>query len=349
MNKDGRLVEHSSALEKVLGYRYNIKNDSLSIAPCKIDAEANIKRKILSQTSKVFDPLNFAFPITVRGKLLMRKIWKLKVNWDEPLPEDMCNEMKRLSKDLEMLSEISFQRQALNEQVSYGLHIFSDSSMEAYGFVAYALNEEGKSAYLFSKSKFVPLGKNKEHSVPTLELWGVILAFKCIPTILEAYHNIQFQFVNVSVDAQVVLNWLLTKESKVKSKFLRNRVLEADGLKTEIISKYGLPVAYHYVNTDENTADLITKGLSYPKYLEQMKFWLEEPHWLTIDFKKWPKYPLLSLSPAQKGKICTAYASQSKKVNTGILNINKYSSLDGLLRVTSHLFKLLCKVRDCSK
>ena len=347
MAKDGRLVEHSSEEEKVLGYRYNVKSDSLNIAQCKIDPQANTKRKVLSQTSKTFDPLNFALPVTIRGKLLMRKIWKLEVGWDDPLPEEICSEMKKLSRDLEMLSEVSFPRQALNEKSAYGLHIFCDSSAEAYGFVAYAVDEEGRSKYLHSKSKLAPLNKRNEHSIPTLELMGVILALKCLPTILEAYQNIQIQFVNICVDAQVVLNWLLTKETKVKSKFLKNRVIEDDALKEEIAKKFKVPVAYHYVHTEENPADVITKGLSYSKYLEKQKFWLEGPQWLTNDFHLWPQYPLLSISSTQKGKIMTACTLQPPKVNTGIVNINKYSSFEGLLKGTAYLFKFLSKIKDC--
>ena len=285
--------------------------------------------------------------MTIRGKLLMRKIWKLEVGWDDPLPDEICSEMKKLSRDLEMLSEVTYPRQALNENKIYGLHIFCDSSAEAYGYVAYAVDEEGRSTYLHSKSKLTPLNRSKEHSIPTLELMGVILAFKCLPTILEAYQNIQIQFVNICVDAQVVLNWLLTKETKVKSKFLKNRVLEADGLKQQIINKYKLPVAYHYVHTEENPADLITKGLSYSKYLDKLKFWLEGPQWLNNDYQLWPKHTLMSISPSQKGKICTAYTSQPPKVNTGIININKYSSFEGLLKCTAYLFKFLNKIKDC--
>ena len=88
---------------------------------------------------------------------------------------------------------------------------------------------------------------------------GVILAFKCLPTILEAHSNIQFQFVNICVDAQVVLNWVITRETKVKSKFVRNRALEVDSLKNEIIKDFHLPVVYHYVNTLENPADIDNK------------------------------------------------------------------------------------------
>ena len=277
----------------------------------------------------------------------MRKIWKLNVGWDDPLPADICSEMKNLSRDLEMLSEIKFPRQALNENNSYGLHIFCDSSIEAYGFVAYAVDEEGNSTYLYSKSKLAPLNKRNEHSIPTLELLGVILAFKCLPTLLEAYQNIQLHSINICVDAQVVLNWLLTRETKVKSKFIKNRVVEVDALKTEIAKKFKVPVAYHYVHTEENPADLLTKGLSYMKFLDKKKFWLEGPQWLSNDFQLWPQYPLKSISITHKGKICTRYTTQTPKVNTGIININKYSSFEGLLKCTAYLFKFLNRIKDC--
>ena len=57
----------------MLGYRYNIKKDSLSLAPFSLD-EANTKRQVLSQISKLYDPLNFTLPVTIRGRVLMRKV-----------------------------------------------------------------------------------------------------------------------------------------------------------------------------------------------------------------------------------------------------------------------------------
>ena len=347
MAYDGRLVEHTCEEDKVLGYRYNVTQDSLSIAPCKIDSAANTKRKVLSQTSKLFDPLNFALPITVRGKILMRKIWKLEVGWDEQLPKEICDEMKRLSKDLEMLSELSFPRQTINENNSYGLHIFCDSSADSYGFVAYAVDTNNKSNFVYAKSKLAPLRKQREHSIPTLELMGVILAFKCLSSILESYQNMQIQFLNICVDAQVVLNWLLTRETKVKSKFLRNRVLDASGLKDELEKKYHIPIAYHYVNTEENPADLVTKGLSYNKFLSKSNFWLEGPQWLSNDFQQWPDYPLLSISPDHKQKISTLCTVQHNSVNTGVLNINKFSSFNKLIKCTSYMYKFLSQIKDC--
>ena len=73
MSHDKRLVEHTSPEDKVLGYRYNINCDTLSVAPCEINPEADTKRKVLSQTSKVFDPLNLVLPVTIRGRILNEK------------------------------------------------------------------------------------------------------------------------------------------------------------------------------------------------------------------------------------------------------------------------------------
>ena len=199
--------------DKKISSGNNIKKDSLSLAPFSLD-EANIKRQVLSQISKVYDPLNFTLPVTIRGRVLMRRVWKLNINRDQKVPKEISDEMKEIIKDFEMLTELSFPRIAINDNESNGLHIFCDSSIEAYGFVMYAYPNEKVSSFLFAKSKLAPLRKRNEHSVPTLELMGVILALKCLPTLIETYKNIQFQFINVCVDTQVVLNWLITRKVK---------------------------------------------------------------------------------------------------------------------------------------
>ena len=154
----------------------------------------------------------------------MRRVLKLNINWDQKVPKEINDEMKVISNDFEMLNALSFPRIAINDNES------CDSSSEAFGFIMYACSNVKVSSFLFAKSKLAPLKKSNEHSVPTLELMGVILALKCLPTLIETYENIQFQFIDACVDAHVVLNWLITKESKVKSKFIKNRISEVNGL-----------------------------------------------------------------------------------------------------------------------
>ena len=72
---------------------------------------------------------------------------------------------------------------------------------------------------------------------------------------------------------------------------------------------------------------------------------MEGPEWLTNDFEKWPQFPLLSISPLLKSQINVTVAMQVNKVNTGILNINKYSDFEKLLKTTSYFFKLASNVK----
>ena len=111
------------------------------------------------------------------------------------MPKEISDEMNVLSKDFEMLTELSFPRIAINDNESYGVHIFCDSSTEAYGFVMYACTKEKVSSFLFAKSKLAPLRKRNAHSVPTLGLMGVIVALKCLPTLIETYKIFNFNLL----------------------------------------------------------------------------------------------------------------------------------------------------------
>ena len=82
MKADGKLVEHKCTEEKVLGYRYNVNSDTLSLAPCSVEAAADTKRKVLSQISKVFDTLNFTLTVTVTSPFHQSHL-----NWvHDPVP-----------------------------------------------------------------------------------------------------------------------------------------------------------------------------------------------------------------------------------------------------------------------
>ena len=76
MRLDGKLVEHSCEFDKVLGYKYSPSQDIMTISHVNLDDKANSKRKILSESSKVFDPLGLSSPVTVRGKTLISCLWE---------------------------------------------------------------------------------------------------------------------------------------------------------------------------------------------------------------------------------------------------------------------------------
>ena len=53
--------------------------------------------------SSVFDPSELLNPITVRGKMYISKLWKLKATWEEDLNEDLITKFKSLVKDFSAL------------------------------------------------------------------------------------------------------------------------------------------------------------------------------------------------------------------------------------------------------
>ncbi|CAE1332534.1 unnamed protein product [Acanthosepion pharaonis] len=77
MKEDGSLSAHDEEWEKVLGgYRYNPLSEEMHVGRVKCDPDASTKRGMLSEAAKIFDPLSFCLPVTVRSQILIRSVWK---------------------------------------------------------------------------------------------------------------------------------------------------------------------------------------------------------------------------------------------------------------------------------
>ena len=173
------------------------------------------KRKILSATSQVFDPLGLTLPVLVRGKLLLKRLWQEKHEWDTPLNIETMNEWNKIKNDLSHLPSLEFDRRAYDDEVS--LILFCDSSKQIYGFNCYSESNTPKGLdcnLLFAKCKVAP---DKNKSLPTLELLSVFLAMKCLPTLISSLQGKTIKNITICVDAQIVLSWVLTGNIKSKT------------------------------------------------------------------------------------------------------------------------------------
>ncbi|GFW50045.1 DUF1758 domain-containing protein [Trichonephila clavipes] len=90
----------------VLGLIWNLKDDCLS---CNINCQKNegkaiMKRSLLSIANHIFDPIGFTAPVTLKPKLILQEIWKLKLKWDENLPKDILNQVKKWLEQLPILA-----------------------------------------------------------------------------------------------------------------------------------------------------------------------------------------------------------------------------------------------------
>jgi hypothetical protein len=94
-------------------------------------------------------------------------------------------------------------------------------------------------------------------------------------------------------------------------------------------------VTFKYVNTLENVADLVTKGISFKTFQSKSSFYFKGPRWLSNDFSKWPRHELLSISP----RFSQIVQVSVEVISPPVFDISKYSDLNKVIKIASYLFK----------
>ena len=99
------------------------------------------KRNLISMIGKFYDPLGLLAPVTIRFKILFQILCQRKLEWDNPLSEELIQEWNDLVADLSEGQQIFIPRgyaNNVNEPISSTtLHGFCDASTRAYGAVVY--------------------------------------------------------------------------------------------------------------------------------------------------------------------------------------------------------------------
>ncbi|XP_038106662.1 uncharacterized protein LOC119766284 [Culex quinquefasciatus] len=217
------------------------------------------RQKVLSEIAKFFDPLGLL--VVTTAKLILRKVGTLKnIGWLDPVPESVANEWRRFRKQLPALNDFRVSRCVYDEGAErVELHGYSDASDDAYGASVYARNiypdGEITMRLICSKSKLLPKKvKNvpKELSTPKGELEDHRSSAAELVDKLVNVVDVCFDSVNLWCDSQVVLSWIAKKPDDLEL-FMANRVRKIQ----QLTSKY----RWGYIPTDDNPADLISRGV----------------------------------------------------------------------------------------
>ncbi|GFY78078.1 integrase catalytic domain-containing protein [Trichonephila inaurata madagascariensis] len=160
---------------------WNLKDDCLS---CKINCQKiegkaiTTKRSLLSIANPIFDPIGFTAPVTLKPKLILQEIWKLKLKWDENLPENILNQVKQWLEQLPILAGIKIPRclnLSSNGIKQIALHVFCGASKKAYAACVFLRVEYEENVFvklIQAKARVAPL---KDISIPRLELLSCTL------------------------------------------------------------------------------------------------------------------------------------------------------------------------------
>ena len=83
---------------KVLGVHWNVSLDQLVFSlDAVLESTATVeptKRVVISLIGRIYDPLGFLSPVTVRFKILMQELCKNKLGWDQLLDGDFAGQVE---------------------------------------------------------------------------------------------------------------------------------------------------------------------------------------------------------------------------------------------------------------
>ena len=247
--------------------------------------------------------------------------------------EDLIKEWKAIKKELELANQTVNERQYFLESdnipsnKTYELHVFADSSIKAYGAAVYLIHGE-QSALVIAKSRVKPL---KEITLPRLELLTTFVAAHLLIFVKKALCALNIEKTVMWSDSQIVLYWI-NSEKKLPL-FVENRVKFIRQTPIDEIK---------YCPSQDNPADLLTRGLSCKELSELWKYC---PPWLPQG--NWPVCEVFTVSNDDLNQIDSSINQKSQPFGVErVIEINRFDSKWKLLRVTAYVLRFISQLRN---
>jgi hypothetical protein len=184
---------------RVLGQIWNPQTDILimifSAALKNVETNAITKRSILSIAAKFYDPLGLISPVTLQFKQMFQELCKSKLDWDEPLNDEFCEEWNKIVQILKEANNMSIPRcycpDSFGSEIkSTELHSFGDASESAYSACVYVRCEHSEGIHcdlVASKTRVAPMSKQ---TIPRLELLSSLLSFRLTESVKKALNDV---------------------------------------------------------------------------------------------------------------------------------------------------------------
>ena len=322
---------------KALGVSWNPRTDTINFQVKLSEKEIYTKRSILSNISRLFDPLGLASVVTIKARIALQGIWKMKkFGWDDPLPKEMQSNWRKLFAEIANLNTVQFPR-CLQPPCVHGspeLHVFADASIFAYGAAAYPVwpTSTGREVRLVSaKARVAPL---RQTTIPRLELMAALIATRLAKIICNEL-KIKPARVVLWSDSMIVLAWLRSESTAFKS-FVGVRVAE--------IQSTFESATWRHVPSDLNPADDLSRGITVS---EMNGRWMNGPVFLTKEPEEWPIETSETPSDVPEVKLRKLlFVLQSKP--TAFIDPSRYSNWRRLCRVTAYCFRFIRNTKSHS-
>ena len=324
--KQLNIFQDELSQERTLGMEWCVATDTLHFSSPK-PAMHMTKSGVLSTIAQIYDPLGLISPIVLKGKRILQKVTAETTNWDQLLEPEAKLEWQAWLGDLKYLQSLTFQRcyKKMADTAAVELHHFSDASEYGYGACSYIrlrhTDESVTCSLVFSKSRVAPL--KKKTTIPRLELQGAVTASK-IASVVKKELKLDIEKEMFWTDSKIVLGYI-RNESKRFHTYVTNRVAQ--------IRKSTDVIQWQHVRTQDNPADLASRGCAVKKFLENA-MWINGP-----DFLHWPFYNSyieenrVNATVDDDDKEVRVMQTLSTQTSTNLTSkFDRYSSMDKLVR-----------------
>lgn len=326
-----------------LGVFWDLETDAFTFE-VSLPEKPFTRRGVLSIVNSVYDPLGFVAPVMLEGRKILQQLVlmgerraenKTPLAWDDPLPTVMMNRWTRWRDSLVELQHLSVPRcyhpREFGTVTRAELHAFSDASQDAIGVAVYLrqLNEanEISTSLVYGQAKVAPVTPT---SIPRLELCGAVLAVQAAQRVLKEI-DMEIAEVIYYTDSKVVLGYI-ANESRRFYVYVANRV--------QLIRSLSTPEQWRYVESEQNPAELATRGVPPDKLMESS--WLKSPEFLKKPESTPQTDEMFTLSTndpeVRKGVLSTKVTTdKAKGKGLGAPRFKRFSSLKSLQQAVARL------------
>ena len=120
------------------------------------------------------------------------------------------------------------------------------------------------------------------------------------------------------------------------------------------IKKLTSQYQWRFFPSASNPSDLFSRGVAIGALVDECSIWWKGPHWLCESADKWPVWMSSSNHVEQEihlesmKAVCMATGEPSSSL-LNIIDLERYSSLNKLLAVTSHVIRFLTNCKSGEK
>lgn len=315
---------------KTLGIQWQPSSDMFLFLPMELNESIGLtKRSILSDISKLFDPLGWLSPCIVLAKAFMQQLWLLNLGWDSPIPANQANEWLVIRNQFKASCSVKVPRWIglSNDAAQISLQGFCDASERAYACVVYVriVQIDGTIScnLIAAKTKIAPLNTI---SIPKLELQGAVLLVKLLEKVRTALRMPDIHQTAWS-DSFIVLCWLSSTPSRWKT-YVANRISK--------IHEQFPSNNWRHIASKLNPADCASRGM-IREDLEKFDLWWKGPGFLLNDEISWPEKEFRPTNLEEKKPKALVSLVQTESNSF----IPRFSSYSRMLRVAAYCFKWL--------